>query len=199
MKEIAPVKSFVAVVSGVPFAMIVFDAATGRLGPNPVEFFLRATGVLALVFLTLTLSVTPIRKLTGWNSLIRGRRMLGLYSFFYATVHLVTYSIFDKSGNLVSIIGDVAQRPFIALGMAAYLLLVPLAVTSTNGWVNRLGGKNWARLHRLTYLIAIFGVVHFWMIVKSDTFYPMIFAVAISGLYATRISFFLKKRFGERR
>ena len=99
--------------------------------------------------------------------------MLGLFAFFYGCLHLVTYSIFDKSLGVAAIVGDVAQRPFIAVGMAAFLMMVPLAVTSTNGMVKRLGGKNWARLHKLTYVAAILGVIHFWMIVKSDIFYPL--------------------------
>ena len=171
----------------IPLALLGYDAYRGRLGANPLEFFLRATGVLTLVFLFITLAVTPLRKIFGWNSLIKVRRMLGLYAFFYASIHLVTYSIFDKSLDLMGIAADVFQRPFIALGMLAFLLLVPLAVTSTNGMVKRLGGKNWARLHKLSYVIAILGVIHFWMIVKSDIFYPAIFALALAVLLGYRL------------
>jgi methionine sulfoxide reductase heme-binding subunit len=171
----------------IPLAFLVFDAYRGALGANPIEFFLRATGVLTLVFILITLSVTPLRKTFGWSSLIRYRRMLGLYSFLYATIHLVTYSIFDKGLDAPAIVTDVWQRPFIAVGMAAFLMLVPLAVTSTNGWVKRLGGKRWARLHRLSYLIAILGVIHFWMIVKSDIFYPLIFGLLLVLLLGYRL------------
>jgi len=157
------------------------------LGANPIEFFLRTTGVLTLSFLIITLSITPLRKMFGWNALIKYRRMLGLFAFFYGTLHLVTYSVFDRSLSLSSIVGDVAQRPFIAIGMGAFLMLIPLAVTSTNGWVKRLGGKKWARLHRLTYVAAILGVIHFWMIVKSDVFYPALFGIVLAGLLVYRL------------
>ncbi len=171
----------------VPLALLGFDALRGNLGANPVEFFLRTTGVLTLVFLLITLSVTPLRKYFGWNNLVKFRRMLGLYAFFYGFLHLITYSIFDKSLSLSAIASDVWQRPFIAVGMLAFFLLIPLAVTSTNGMIKRLGGKNWARLHKLTYLIAILGVIHFWMIVKSDVFYPALFGIVLAVLLFYRI------------
>ena len=166
----------------VPLGLLSFDAWRGNLGANPVEFFLRTTGVLTLLFLLVTLSVTPVRKYFGWNSLVKFRRMLGLYAFFYGALHLVTYGIFDKSLSLSAIVADVRQRPFIAVGMLAFFLLVPLAVTSTGGMVKRLGGKNWARLHKLTYAVAGLGVIHFWMIVKSDVFYPALFGIALAVL-----------------
>jgi methionine sulfoxide reductase heme-binding subunit len=171
----------------VPLAFLGWDAWRGNLGANPVEFFLRTTGVLTLVFLLVTLAVTPVRKYFGWNNLVKFRRMLGLYAFFYGFLHLVTYSIFDKSLSLSAIAADVWQRPFIAVGMLAFFLLIPLAVTSTNGMIKRLGGKNWARLHKLTYLIAILGVIHFWMIVKSDVFYPALFGIALAVLLYYRV------------
>lgn len=171
----------------IPLAFLLFDWYRGELGANPIEFFLRTAGVLTLVFILLTLSVTPFRKVFGWNSLIKYRRMLGLYAFFYALIHLITYSIFDKSLDLSAIVGDVWKRPFILVGMLAFTMLVPLAVTSTNGWVKRLGGKNWARLHKLSYVIAILGVIHFWMIVKSDVFYPVIFGLVVVVLLGYRV------------
>jgi sulfoxide reductase heme-binding subunit YedZ len=171
----------------VPLGFLAFDAWRGNLGANPVEFFLRTTGVLTLIFLLITLSVTPLRKYFGWNNLVKFRRMLGLYAFFYGFLHLVTYSIFDKSLSIGAIVSDVWQRPFIAVGMLAFFLLVPLAVTSTNGMIKRLGGKNWARLHKLTYLIAVLGVIHFWMIVKSDVFYPALFGMVLAVLLFYRI------------
>jgi sulfoxide reductase heme-binding subunit YedZ len=171
----------------IPLAFLLFDWYRGELGANPIEFFLRTAGVLTLVFILLTLSVTPLRKMFGWNGLVKYRRMLGLYAFFYAVIHLITYSIFDKSLDLSAIAGDIWQRPFILVGMLAFTLLVPLAVTSTNGWVKRLGGKNWARLHKLSYVIAILGVIHFWMIVKSDIFYPVLFGLGVAFLLGYRI------------
>ena len=171
----------------VPLLLLGYDALNGNLGANPVEFFLRTTGVLTLVFLLITLAVTPLRKYFGWNKLIKSRRMLGLYAFFYGFLHLITYSIFDNSLSLSAIINDVWQRPFIAVGMLAFFLLIPLAITSTNGMIKRLGGKNWQKLHKLTYPIAILGVIHFWLIVKSDVFYPLLFAVILGGLLVYRV------------
>lgn len=171
----------------IPLAFLAIDAYRGALGANPIEFFLRTAGVMTLMFILITLSVTPLRKIFGWNSLIKVRRMLGLYAFFYGLIHLITYSIFDKSLNLPAIVSDVGQRPFIAVGMIAFAMLVPLAVTSTNGMVKRLGGKNWARLHKLTYVVGILGVIHFWMIVKSDVFYPALFGIALAILLGYRL------------
>jgi sulfoxide reductase heme-binding subunit YedZ len=171
----------------VPLLLLAWDASFGNLGANPVEFFLRTTGVLTLVFLLLTLSITPLRKHFGWNNLIKFRRMLGLYAFFYGFLHLVAYSVFDKSGSISAIAADVLQRNFIAVGMLAFFLLIPLAVTSTNGMIKRLGGKNWARLHKLTYAAAILGAIHFWMIVKSDIFYPLLFGLILAFLLGYRI------------
>jgi sulfoxide reductase heme-binding subunit YedZ len=171
----------------VPLSLLFWDAISGNLGANPIEFFLRTTGVLTLLFLLITLSVTPLRKYYGWNQLIKFRRMLGLYSFFYGFLHLITYSIFDKSLSVSAIVSDVWERPFIAIGMLAFFLLIPLAVTSTNGMIKRLGGKNWQKLHRLTYVAAIAGIVHFWMIVKSDVFYPLLFGLVLAGLLGYRI------------
>jgi len=171
----------------VPLAFLSWDAYFGQLGANPVEFFLRTTGILALAFLLITLSISPIRKIFGWSALIRLRRMLGLYAFFYGVIHLITYSIFDKSLDLVAIVEDVWQRPFIAFGMIALTLMIPLAVTSTNGMIKRLGGKRWQILHRLIYPIAILGVIHFYLIQKSDFTYPIIFGLILLVLLAYRI------------
>ena len=187
MNDVQFYKALIAVNALIPLVLLLIDASRGRLGANPIEFFLRTTGVLTLTFLLITLAVTPLRKMFGWNSLIKYRRMLGLFAFFYGCLHLITYSIFDKSLQFITIIEDVIQRPFIAVGMAAFLMLIPLAITSTNGMVKRLGGKNWARLHRLTYVAAILGVIHFWMIVKSDIFYPAVFALVLAGLFSIRL------------
>ena len=194
MNDVRFNKILLSVNALVPLALLFLDAFRGRLGANPIEFFLRATGVLTLTFLLVTLAVTPLRRLTGRNDLVKYRRMLGLYAFFYAVLHLVTYSIFDKSLDLPAIVGDVIQRPFIAVGMLALVLLIPLAVTSTNAWVKRLGGKNWARLHKLSYPIAILGVLHFWMIVKSDVFYPAIFGMVLLLLLGWRVFNYFRSR-----
>ncbi|MDI1243294.1 MAG: sulfoxide reductase heme-binding subunit YedZ [bacterium] len=187
MNDVRFYKILVGVNALIPLGLLGYDGWRGQLGANPIEFFLRTTGVLTLSFLIITLSITPLRKMFGWNALIKFRRMLGLFAFFYGFLHLTTYSVFDRSLSIPAIVADVAQRPFIAIGMAALLMLIPLAVTSTNGWVKRLGGKKWARLHKLTYVAAILGVIHFWMIVKSDIFYPALFGLVLAGLLVYRL------------
>ena len=189
MQDVRFYKLVIWLNAAVPLGFMAYDAANGRLGANPLEFFLRSTGVLTLSFLLISLLVSPLRKLFGWNGLIKYRRLLGLIAFFYGCIHLVTYSVFDKSLDLPLIAADIIQRPFIAIGLSAFLILVPLAITSTNGWVKRLGGKRWAKLHRLVYLGAILGVIHFWMIVKSDIFYPAVFGLALFVLFLVRVYF----------
>lgn len=181
-------KTVVFVNSLIPISLLLWDLYFKNVGPNPLEFATRSTGMLTLVFLLLTLAITPLRKIFGINVLVKARRMIGLFAFFYGTLHLLTYVWFDQSLNLRSIVGDVAQRRFILVGMTAFLLMVPLAITSTNKMVKRLGGKNWARLHKLVYLAGILGVVHFWMLVKSDIRLPLTFGFILSLLLAHRIA-----------
>jgi sulfoxide reductase heme-binding subunit YedZ len=152
------------------------------------------TGTLTLVYLLLTLAVTPLRKLTGLQWLVRLRRMLGLYAFFYGALHLLTYVWFDKAFALGDITVDVARRPFIAVGMLAFSLLVPLAVTSTDRMIKRLGGKRWQKLHRLTYISATAGVLHYYLLVKSDTTKPLVFAALLALLLAYRLYVSYSKR-----
>ncbi|MGH9942412.1 MAG: sulfite oxidase heme-binding subunit YedZ [Pyrinomonadaceae bacterium] len=171
----------------VPLVLLAWDAWRKNLGANPVEFATRATGVLTLLFLLISLSITPLRKLTGAYWLIKFRRMLGLYAFFYGCLHLLTYVWFDKFFALREIVKDTFTRPFILVGMASFLLLVPLAVTSTNQMIKRLGGKRWARLHKLVYAVAAGGVLHYYMIVKSDTRAPVAFAAVLALLLIYRI------------
>jgi sulfoxide reductase heme-binding subunit YedZ len=170
-----------------PALLIGWDAWWGNLGANPVEFITRATGVLALVFLLLTLAVTPLRQLYGWTWLAKQRRWLGLYAFFYALAHLIIYVGGDRGWQLLTIPTDIARRPFIAVGMVSFLLMVPLAVTSTRAMVKWLGGRRWTQLHRLTYIVAIGGVVHYTLIVKSDLTYPTLFAMALTFLLGYRL------------
>ncbi|MDQ3179938.1 MAG: sulfoxide reductase heme-binding subunit YedZ [Acidobacteriota bacterium] len=187
MNDIKFNKIIIFINSLVPLSLLAWDAFSGNSGANPIEFFLRTTGVLTLVFLFITLSITPLRKYFGWNQLIKFRRMLGLYAFFYGFLHLITYSIFDKGASISAIAGDIWQRPFIVVGMTSFFLMIPLAVTSTNAMIKRLGGKNWQKLHRANYLIAIGGVVHFYMIQKSDITYPLLFALVLAVLLGYRI------------
>jgi len=171
----------------IPLVLLLWDLYNKRVGPNPLEFATRTTGMLTLVFLSLTVAVTPLRKIFGINSLVKVRRMLGLFAFFYGALHLLTYVWFDRFFNLISVVQDVGKRPFILVGMTAFVLMVPLAITSTNKMVKRLGGKRWANLHRLVYLAAIAGVVHFWMLVKSDTRLPLTFGFILLFLLGYRL------------
>ncbi|MFP5261029.1 MAG: sulfite oxidase heme-binding subunit YedZ [Blastocatellia bacterium] len=180
---------FVIFVNGlVPLALLGWDAYHHRLGANPIEFATRTTGVLALIFLLLSLAVTPLRKALGLPWMVKFRRMLGLYGFFYGCLHLLTYVWFDKFFGVGAIAEDVLKRPFITVGMASFLLLVPLALTSTQKMIKRLGGKRWGRLHRAAYLAAIGGVIHFYMLVKADTRDPILFGLALALLLGYRVA-----------
>lgn len=180
-------KILIFVNSLVPLALLVWDILHGNGGANPIEFFLRTTGVLTLIFLLVTLAITPLRKIFGWNELIKYRRMLGLYAFFYVCLHFITYLGFDRALSISGTLTDIFQRPFIAVGMFTFFLMIPLAVTSTNKMIKRLGGKRWAKLHKLSYLIAVGGVIHYWLIVKSDIFYPLVFGLVLATLLGYRI------------
>ena len=187
MKDTRFSKVVLFVNSLVPLALLGWDAYHHRLGANPIEFATRTTGMLTLIFLLLSLTVTPLRKLTGWNWLGKFRRMLGLYAFFYGFLHLTTYIWFDRFFDLKSTVQDVAARPFIAVGMATFLIMVPLAITSTNKMVKRLGGKRWNRLHKTVYLAGIGGVLHYFLLVKSDTRLPLAFAAVLAFLLCYRL------------
>ena len=170
----------------VPLANLVWKGFHRDLTANPLEYIRNSTGFWTLVFLCVTLAVTPLRRLLHRNELIRFRRMLGLFAFFYSVLHFVTYIWFEQSFDLALMLDDVAQRPFITAGFIAFVLMIPLALTSTSGMVRRLGGKRWQWLHRLVYLAAIAGVVHYFWKVKSDTTIPMRFAVVVAILLGYR-------------
>ena len=171
----------------VPLTLLLWDVYHKQVGANPLEFATRTTGMLTLLFLVITLAVTPARQITRLNWLTKFRRMLGLFAFFYGFLHLLTYVLFDRYLNLKSIPGDIASRPFIAVGMLAFFLMVPLAITSTDKMVKRLGGKRWNKLHKLVYAGGVFGVVHFWLLVKSDTRLPLTFGFVLLLLLAHRL------------
>lgn len=187
MKDVRFSKFVLFVNALVPLALLLWDVYHRRVGANPLEFVTRTTGMLTLVFLMITLAVSPLRKITRLNWLVKFRRMLGLFAFFYGFLHLMTYISFDRYFNFKTVPGDVASRPFIALGMAAFFLMLPLALTSTNKMVKRLGGKHWNRLHKLVYAAAIAGVLHFWLLVKSDTRMPLTFGFILLLLLAHRL------------
>src|SRR3954462_10308426 len=177
----------------VPVALLVRGMLTGTLGVNPAETIQLQTGRWALKFLLLSLAVTPVRRLTGWNVVIQFRRMLGLFAFFYATLHLSAYWAFDLGFAFDTIVTDILKRPFIALGFSAFLLLLPLAVTSTKGWIRRLG-KRWTQLHRLVYVAAMLAVLPFAWKVKVCTGDPGIYAAILAALLAFRVFWFVRSR-----
>ncbi len=174
-------------------AMRTFNVAGLTLGTNPVEELLHQLGLWGLKFLLLTLAVTPVRRWTGWHWLIRYRRMLGLYAFFYLLLHFLTYAILDQSLDARAILADIVKRPYITLGMAGLLLLVPLAITSTRNMMRRLGSR-WQTLHRLVYVVAVFGVWHFYWQVKLDTLQPTVYGIILAALLATRLYYRRQRR-----
>lgn len=185
------VKPVVFLVALLPAALLLYRGVRNDLGVNPAETLQLETGGWALKFLVFTLAVTPLRRLTGWNRIIQYRRMLGLFAFFYATAHALSYLLFDLSFAFGAMLADVAKRPFITLGFLSFLLMIPLAVTSTRGWIRRLG-RRWQMLHRLIYLSAIFGVLHFLWKVKVATGEPVYYAVVVAGLLGFRLFWWWK-------
>ena len=177
----------------VPLGILVGRALTAKLGANPVEFIQHATGDWTLRFLVFTLSITPLRKLK-LPDLIRFRRMLGLFAFFYACLHFLTYLGPDQSFDLAAMWKDVAKRPFITVGFTAFVLLIPLAFTSTAGWIRRLGGRRWQMLHRLIYISAICGVIHYYWLVKSAVLRPLTYAAIVAVLLLWRLGDWLMRR-----
>jgi sulfoxide reductase heme-binding subunit YedZ len=175
----------VFVAAALPAVLLAWDAFSGGLGVNPVETLLRTTGDWTLRLLAITLAITPLRRLSGWRWPQRVRRMLGLYVFFYATVHFGIYLVFDLRLDPGKLAGDLYERPFITAGAVTWLLLLPLAVTSTTGWMRRLG-RDWVRLHRLVYLVPVVGVVHFWWGVKADIREPLVYALLFAALLGLR-------------
>jgi methionine sulfoxide reductase heme-binding subunit len=169
-----------------PLTRLIVRALTNTLGANPIETITRSTGTWTLVFLCITLAITPLRRITSIHWLIRLRRMLGLFAFFYACVHFTTFIWFDHWFDVAEIIKDIVKRPFVTIGFAGFVLLVPLAVTSTDSMIRKLG-RRWAKLHRLIYLIAVLGVVHYWWLVKKDLTQPIIYAIVVTLLFLLRV------------
>ena len=170
-----------------PFGFLVWRTLTGNLGPNQVETLQHTTGDWTLRFLVITLCITPLRKLLKLPDLIRFRRMLGLFAFFYACLHFLTYLGPDQSFDLAAMWKDVAKRPFITVGFTAFVLLIPLALTSTTGWIRRLGGRRWQWLHRLIYISAICGVIHYYWLVKSAVLRPLTYGAIVAVLLLWRL------------
>jgi sulfoxide reductase heme-binding subunit YedZ len=188
LKRAAKVAVFVLAL--LPQALLVHAVVTGNAGANPAETIQLTTGRWAFKFLLLTLAITPVRRLTKWNILIQYRRMLGLFAFFYATCHLAAYYAFDLNFSIAKVVTDTVKRPFIFMGMAAFLTMLPLALTSTRGWIRRLG-KKWTLLHRLVYVSAICAAVHFGWKVKVFTGDPVMYAIAVAVLLGFRVVWLL--------
>lgn len=181
------VKPALWVVAVLPLAWVGVALWTDRVDGDQVKFIQHVTGTTVLVALFLTLLVTPLRRITGWSELIRVRRLIGLTAFWYALVHFLSYLVFDQLLSLPDIVADVAEHPWVLVGFASFLLLIPLAVTSTAGWVRRLGGRRWRQLHRLVYPAAVGGVLHYLWLVKKDVRDPVYFAVALTLILALRL------------
>lgn len=171
-----------------PVTWLAWAAFSGALGANPISDITKETGTWTLRFLMVTLAVTPVRRWTGWNDAIKFRRMLGLFAFFYGTLHFLTYLWLDQFFDVAAIVKDVYKRPFITAGFSAFVLMVPLAVTSTAGMIRRIGGRAWRRLHRLIFLSAIIGVVHYWWLVKADIRRPRNYALVVAVLLGARLA-----------
>lgn len=178
----------------IPLAKLVALGLMGQLGANPIEHITHATGWWTLTFLLLTLAVTPLRRITGWSSWGRLRRMLGLYAFFYACLHFLTYLVLDQFFDWPAIVKDIAKRPYVTVGFAAFLLLIPLAATSTDAMVRRLGGRSWRMLHRLVYGIAAAGVLHFVWLVKKDLTRPVTMGAWLVLLLGIRLGYWMRGR-----
>ncbi|WEF32529.1 sulfite oxidase heme-binding subunit YedZ [Pseudoduganella chitinolytica] len=194
-KQLAAIKVAVFVLALVPLARLVWLTLAGAL-VEPLQFITRSTGDWTLYFLCIALAVTPLRRLAKWNWLLKLRRMVGLFAFFYALLHFLTFLWFDHFFDVAGMLKDVAKRPFILVGFIAFVLLIPLAVTSTNAMVRRLGGKRWQWLHRLVYVVAPLGVLHFWWMkaAKHDLAQPMLFVAIVALLLGIRVWWARKKQ-----
>jgi sulfoxide reductase heme-binding subunit YedZ len=181
-----PLKPTVFVLALGPAAWLTWAAVTDRLGANPIDAMTDETGTWTLRLVVATLAVTPLRRLTGWGDLASIRRLLGLFAFFYGTLHALTYVWLDQFFDLPAILADIGTRPFITAGFTAFVAMVPLAITSTAGMVKRLGGRAWRRLHRLAYVAAVAAVVHYWWLVKADIRRPLAYALLVAGLLGLR-------------
>jgi sulfoxide reductase heme-binding subunit YedZ len=181
------VKPLVFVAALEPFGWLVYNAFFGDLGVNPVVTITNHSGIWTLRFIAITLALTPARWLTGFNPLALFRRMMGLFAFFYGTLHFMTYFILDHSLQFTGVWDDVVKRPYITAGFTAFVLMIPLALTSTQGWIRRLGGKRWNLLHRLIYITAMGAVLHYFWKVKLDTTYPVYYAILVGVLLGARM------------
>ena len=194
MNRLRLTKTIVFLAALIPLARLVWKYFHDALGANPIELITHSTGDWTLILILTTLSITPLRRITHQYWLIGLRRMIGLFAFFYGTLHFLTYIWLDKFFDVHDMLHDVAKRRFITVGFSAFVLMIPLALTSTKGWIRRLGGKNWQRLHRLIYLTGILGVVHYIWLVKADLRKPIEYAIALSLLLLYRVGVWLSEK-----
>lgn len=210
-----PIVFLLALVPAVYMTLAVLSAFFGmnvpapNLGPDPLKEITHQTGDWTIRFICLTLAITPLRKLTGWNGAIKFRRMIGLYAFFYGCLHFTVYAVADRLASLVdfpqgviswdtahrwflAVWEDIAKRPYITVGFTALVLMLALAITSTTGWIRRMGGRNWNRLHKLIYVIAVLAVIHYWWLVKADIRLPAMYAAIVAVLLILRVSWALR-------
>lgn len=194
-RQVTAIKVAVFALSLLPFFKLVWLVANDRL-VEPLQYITRATGDWTLYFLCITLAVTPLRRLSKWNWVLKLRRMLGLYAFFYALLHFTTFLWFDHFFDVAEMLKDVVKRPFITVGFIGFVLLIPLALTSTHGMVRRLGGKRWQLLHKAIYVIAPLGILHFWWMkaAKHDFSQPIVFGVIVLALLGVRVVWARKKQ-----
>ncbi len=190
---VSRIKALILVLSLLPLFKLGVLGYLDQLGANPIEKLTRSTGYWTLTLLMLGLSLTPIRLLLGWLWAIRVRRMLGLFAFFYASLHFLCYLVLDQFFDWAAIAEDILKRPYITVGFPAFLMLIPLAITSTNNMIRRLGGQRWRNLHKLVYLIAVGGVIHYWWLVKKDLTNPITFAAILLLLFGIRLKYRMLK------
>lgn len=195
-EHISWIKAAIFAAGLIPLARLAWLGLHRGLGANPIEYITHSTGWWTLAFLLMTLSVTPLRRLASMPWLLRLRRMLGLFAFFYASLHFTTYIWLDQFFDWREIVKDVVKRPFITIGFAAFVLLMPLVATSTNAMVKRLGARRWQLLHRLAYLVGSLGVLHFWWLVKKDITEPFYFAIVLAALLIIRLLYLLRQQRG---
>ena len=187
-------KLLILINGAVPLLLLVWDQSHHRLGANPQNFLILTTGMMTLIFLVLTMAVTPLRKITGWNWLIQFRRVLGLYAFFYGCLHFLCFFSLDRGFSVSSTLTEMVKRKYLIVGSTALIVMIPLAVTSTNAMIKRLGGKRWRALHRLAYVAAVCGVIHYYMQVKADVRLPLVFATVLAVLLGYRLLPYWRQR-----
>ena len=194
--SIPRIKVFIWLAALAPLAVLVWQGLHDDLTADPVKYITHFTGRTALIILFVTLCITPIRRVTGWNGIVRLRRLVGLFSFFYAVIHLLIYLAFDRGFVFTELGEDIAKRPYITIGFTAWLMLLALAVTSPQAMLRRMGGKRWRALHRLVFVVPVLGVIHFTWAQKKDISLPLLYAAVLGAIYAIRLAMWARNRIG---